>query len=134
MKAATQAEILSFPARLPFQSTPPVKAATRIWVAGSPSRRFQSTPPVKAATCGQTFRHDGGIISIHAAREGGDLAILPLKCRKIISIHAAREGGDACCSKSGGFVSISIHAAREGGDFAVKALVFVFVDFNPRRP
>ena len=33
-----------------------------------------------------------------------------------ISIHAAREGGDlalsTCCSKNG----ISIHAAREGGD------------------
>ena len=34
-----------------FQSTPPVKAATRHQASPpSPSREFQSTPPVKAAT------------------------------------------------------------------------------------
>ena len=56
---------------------------------------FQSTPPVKAAT---KFRHvipPLYTISIHAAREGGD----PNDHRKSqirrISIHAAREGGDA---------------------------------------
>ncbi len=56
---------------------------------------FQSTPPVKAAT-----RIEEGIcqepsISIHAAREGGDETLHKQLPRHAISIHAAREGGDA---------------------------------------
>ena len=34
---------------------------------------FQSTPPVKAATCGFVNVNDFIAISIHAAREGGDI-------------------------------------------------------------
>ena len=59
------------------------------------SIKFQSTPPVKAATrCRAGF---GGLhaISIHAAREGGDSVILATGTAYEISIHAAREGGDA---------------------------------------
>ena len=33
-----------------------------------------------------------------------------------ISIHAAREGGDVGISSGNPLVHISIHAAREGGD------------------
>ena len=82
-----------------------------------------------------------GVISIHAAREGGDVAAGKLiLMHDGISIHAAREGGDdaklqirrppkpfqstppvkaatsAAPPASAGGV-ISIHAAREGGDF-----------------
>ena len=78
---------------------------------------FQSTPPVKAATPCPRVKLPKLLISIHAAREGGDF--LPflhfLYCQ--ISIHAAREGGDWYAVReyehSG---RISIHAAREGGD------------------
>ena len=52
-----------------------------------------------------------------------------------ISIHAAREGGDVSpprdCSR---LAEISIHAAREGGDGKAKALYAKWDDFNPRRP
>ena len=34
--------------------------------------RFQSTPPVKAATAKALYAKWDGMISIHAAREGGD--------------------------------------------------------------
>ena len=51
-------------------------------------------------------------ISIHAAREGGDLE------RKIV-LDAAR---------------ISIHAAREGGDGFATVPTASGSDFNPRRP
>ena len=34
------------------------------------------------------------LISIHAAREGGDMRWIPLRSYRAISIHAAREGGD----------------------------------------
>ena len=80
------------------------------------------------------------LISIHAAREGGDLVSVavsvpvfrfqstpPVKAATMmslhvaktndISIHAAREGGDALRRVRGSQNSqISIHAAREGGD------------------
>ena len=100
-----------------FQSTPPVKAATRTYAHTTFYLVFQSTPPVKAAT---SLGQRGGWlinISIHAAREGGDLAVFAAVVhRNHISIHAAREGGDAKYSKQWAIPYISIHAAREGGD------------------
>ena len=79
----------------PFQSTPPVKAAT---VAFSPAvnyrNKFQSTPPVKAATNKDNSVDKIRCISIHAAREGGDYDDWVGSNRVEISIHAAREGGD----------------------------------------
>ena len=58
-----------------------------------------------------------GAISIHAAREGGDLGVgAQRECRKI-SIHAAREGGDMGIISTSNKGKISIHAAREGGDY-----------------
>ena len=82
-----------------------------------PCALFQSTPPVKAATNASDGLKASLDISIHAAREGGDLHSLhripgqhrfqstpPVKAAtvlaaafnmdKAISIHAAREGGD----------------------------------------
>ena len=56
-------------------------------------------------------------ISIHAAREGGDVSYIVLLNRpQAISIHAAREGGDCNAALAFGGFPISIHAAREGGD------------------
>ena len=55
-----------------FQSTPPVKAATRKRPSEVPSFLFQSTPPVKAATMMSLHVAKTTDISIHAAREGGD--------------------------------------------------------------
>ena len=56
-----------------FQSTPPVKAATRGERIENMINEFQSTPPVKAATAAIRTTNIKGKISIHAAREGGDL-------------------------------------------------------------
>ena len=95
---------------------------------------------MKAATVLAAAFNMDKAISIHAAREGGDMhtseketshkvfqstppvkaATLPRDCvarTGRISIHAAREGGDDVVA----FVNvldfyISIHAAREGGD------------------
>ena len=95
---------------------------------------------MKAATFPVSLSVQSAIISIHAAREGGDVARHGRKRRtEEISIHAAREGGDPFCVRGSryprGFQStppvkaatmlstawlrrrlISIHAAREGGD------------------
>ncbi len=73
-------------------------------------------------------------ISIHAAREGGDIFGTKGLSTLSISIHAAREGGDIADFNKFTQFHISIHAAREGGDLL--AVVF-FVNpcyFNPRRP
>ena len=57
------------------------------------------------------------MISIHAAREGGDYRlVVHSSLTPSISIHAAREGGDHKDYNKGIKKRISIHAAREGGD------------------
>ena len=61
-----------------FQSTPPVKAATPKPFPPPANRKFQSTPPVKAATKLSYLAIRGEGISIHAAREGGDVGGLLL--------------------------------------------------------
>ena len=68
-----------------FQSTPPVKAATSLSRFGAARLKFQSTPPVKAATDSpNNYVFTDIIISIHAAREGGDLiGIAPANARGI---------------------------------------------------
>ena len=85
------------------------------------------------------LRYIGRAISIHAAREGGDIELLALSKMLDISIHAAREGGDPRVRQAADIYMrfqstppvkaatlllwictqarrISIHAAREGGD------------------
>ena len=42
-------------------------------------------------------------LSIHAAREGGDVGIIKLIGKFKLSIHAAREGGDDAISQKGNF-------------------------------
>ena len=53
---------------------------------------------------------------------------------EVISIHAAREGGDYCNYNCDRFGNISIHAAREGGDYSTADWTDKETDFNPRRP
>ena len=73
VKAATlSARVYLSPCR--FQSTPPVKAATQKEVNPEMFTRFQSTPPVKAATQQLSEIEQRERISIHAAREGGDVS------------------------------------------------------------
>ena len=98
------------------------------------------------------------MISIHAAREGGDNAtLLKNLLDAFISIHAAREGGDAVLFSVFHAVivfqstppvkaatlnrhfneaerDISIHAAREGGDHNKARYPDGILYFNPRRP
>ena len=103
------------------------------------SLTFQSTPPVKAATyvCKTVCKID--IISIHAAREGGDVSASstrrhpkifqstpPVKAATIKGEIKPPEQGfqstppvkaaTRCGLKKRGDADISIHAAREGGD------------------
>ena len=57
--------------------------------------RFQSTPPARGATDDDLTISVICTISIHAPREGGDIAEVSLfRFFPRISIHAPREGGD----------------------------------------
>ena len=145
------------PALCEFQSTPPVKAATSPSADNNNVALFQSTPPVKAATYDYRMRNGLSLISIHAAREGGDSSDSSAKVKpsrfqstppvkaatrsrrsgntaRLISIHAAREGGDEALRIVNRIVHISIHAAREGGDRGDTHDKHQRQDFNPRRP
>ena len=100
---------------------------------------------MKAATFLILSHYNIQSISIHAAREGGDVAFSPavnyrnkfqstppvkaatprykmLLVHKPISIHAAREGGDPVAMTHPRLLCISIHAAREGGDAIIAAI------------
>src|ERR1039458_4957410 len=52
----------------------------------------------------------------------------------MVSIHAAREGGDIRLRSLRPSFVVSIHAAREGGDGIVRAYGEHGGSFNPRRP
>ena len=76
-------------------------------------------------------------ISIHAPREGGDLAVCRIPGQhQYISIHAPREGGDADGDRQHHRKFISIHAPREGGDpkgRTVKSAPWAFQSTPPAR-
>ena len=55
-------------------------------------------------------------ISIHAPREGSDLALSTSPYDTGISIHAPREGSDRAAETGRPRRPISIHAPREGSD------------------
>ena len=96
---------------------------------------FQSTPPVKAATNSTMQLYKRWFISIHAAREGGDAVAVKIHSRSRISIHAAREGGDVTrlINVDTGIEFQSTPpvkaATGTGGTYESK-----LDNFNPRRP
>ena len=106
----------------------------------SQANQFQSTPPMRGATRYQSsnllLRH----ISIHAPHAGSDLPIcgmrmiplnfnprppcgerpladLLLLCRKSISIHAPHAGSDLANVDFAVVLNISIHAPHAGSDY-----------------
>ena len=89
---------------------------------------------MKAATVGNYKVRNKPLISIHAAREGGDDSLHLLGNDIPISIHAAREGGDFVICHCVTCRCISIHAAREGGDDMINPIIHSITNFNPRRP
>ena len=89
---------------------------------------------MKAATIKLIIVRHNFTISIHAAREGGDVRKAKQHITRAISIHAAREGGDVKICRNTVRNSISIHAAREGGDHSNGTHGTFSRYFNPRRP
>ena len=96
-----------------------MKAATvEVDVTAKPIKAFQSTPPVKAATWLKVIYFLMFQISIHAAREGGDMRRLQFTA--VINIFQSTPPVKAATKAfaiSATLNGISIHAAREGGDY-----------------
>ena len=122
-----------------FQSTLPVRGATRLPVGAGKAAKFQSTLPVRGATIAlsrveypvvfqSTLPVRGATqgaaapnvlvrISIHAPREGSDGSVCVIVDSILsISIHAPREGSDDEVEARVSQIKISIHAPREGSD------------------
>ena len=141
-----------------FQSTHPLRGATRSPTPVSFTAGFQSTHPLRGATYAQyiwaigeldfnprtpcgvrrhlrlTARADTGI-SIHAPLAGCDHAYDEFVGYEYISIHAPLAGCDAICRKSSCRRKISIHAPLAGCDLScVHGLARRSGNFNPRTP
>ena len=94
-----------------------MKAATQAEFPIVTFKVFQSTPPVKAATYRKLNRAQTIDISIHAAREGGD--VLRMSARPKFHLFQSTPPVKAATRLNLRALTaffISIHAAREGGD------------------
>ncbi len=80
---------------------------------------FQSTPPVRGATRQQRSRWIGQLVSIHAPRAGGDVILMLGQRTVLVSIHAPRAGGDDTLRRLLPLHKVSIHAPRAGGDMRI---------------
>ncbi len=124
-----------------FLSTPSARRATEKGGFSYRKTIFLSTPSARRATVQPEHARGGSVISIHALREEGDLALHDLaadhriflstpsarratntcecwEARTEISIHALREEGDWAKCRDHSHKWISIHALREEGDWA----------------
>ena len=119
--------------------------------------KFQSTPPVRGATR-KGYKYLQSLnISIHAPRAGGDTDGRHYCAPPKISIHAPRAGGDnsqisirrakiifqstppvrgatQTTDNNLRAIMISIHAPRAGGDHISSTVGAVINHFNPRPP
>ena len=77
-----------------FLSTLPARGATTATGGLECTSRFLSTLPARGATAKVVLPEPGIPISIHAPREGSDIAKATKLSSAIISIHAPREGSD----------------------------------------
>ena len=75
------------------------------------------------------------IISIHAAREGGDDDFVPFELKSVaFQSTPPVKAATAESHRKRDAKDISIHAAREGGDHAGADRGQCLRYFNPRRP
>ena len=119
-----------------FQSTPP--RGGRHEFANTctiPNFVFQSTPPARGATYVCILPRQGGAISIHAPREGGDAAVFTVAVALTNFNPRPPRGGRPHLPDGVSVpVAISIHAPREGGDESSLPPMAAPGNFNPRPP
>ena len=122
-------------ARHEFQSTPPVRGATRSDPAYSALSPFQSTPPVRGATSEKFEGYLAAAFQSTPPVRGATIQICSECGEEHISIHAPRAGGDKNLAwKDSVGTVISIHAPRAGGDCSAQTVHTAYPYFNPRPP
>ena len=140
-----------------FQSTHPLRGATRRTTQCVPIYQFQSTHPLRGATgtvlflllfriyfnprtpCGarhrvRTSSSSSNPISIHAPLAGRDSKRHRRPHRSCISIHAPLAGRDQLPISVSMVEMISIHAPLAGRDLASSCFLPQHPHFNPRTP
>ena len=119
-----------------FQSTLPVRGATKGRMDHLPCVPFQSTLPVRGATspAALLFRNKFQFQSTLPVRGATDVLAWS-SATHLISIHAPREGSDRGNNNpSMRLINISIHAPREGSDRPARTQLDILPNFNPRSP
>ena len=122
-----------------FQSTHPMRDATRLTQSIQRAWLFQSTHPMRDATLSQSLGlKPGGKISIHASHAGCDTKQIAGNTDHLgISIHASHAGCDDTASRVTCKPSlISIHASHAGCDFDTSSCTFspkIFQSTHPMR-
>ena len=89
---------------------------------------------MKAATASLIFVSSATIISIHAAREGGDFCTSQPVAVVDISIHAAREGGDEAADRPESWIRFQSTPPVKAATRAHALSLGDAAHFNPRRP
>ena len=123
-----------FPFLMGFQSTLPMRGATRFSNSAHLPFQFQSTLPMRGATYAVGIIVQAILISIHAPHAGSDAA-LPVELQGHINFNPRSPCGERL--DANGFETvepISIHAPHAGSDGMRLALTSVFCHFNPRSP
>ena len=120
---------------LPFQSTHPLRGATKPPEQPPPPSLFQSTHPLRGATALFDRARLSDRISIHAPLAGCDLVTGLLSALPDLfqSTHPLR-GATVAAHGGARFLDISIHAPLAGCDRRARRAAAPRMDFNPRTP
>ena len=118
-----------------FQSTLPVRGATRAYFNIDEFRTFQSTLPVRGATRWDIGELPSDIISIHAPRAGSD-HVRHRIWHPHNHFNPRSPCGERLLRQADLLIGIliSIHAPRAGSDCFNTVLSLPPLNFNPRSP
>ena len=117
-----------------FQSTRPMRGATKSHFLPLHRGWFQSTRPMRGATMNKLFVLITVNVSIHAPHAGRDRIIFIYQKLYYVSIHAPHAGRDIGLHDVDLLNCVSIHAPHAGRDHGLKNLFDFLKCFNPRAP
>ncbi len=133
---ARHAGALPNPKRKWFQSTRPVRGATRLCSRSrTHNDMFQSTRPVRGATKTVVLRYVTPFVSIHAPRAGRDhFYLLVVALYKVFQSTRPVRGATYFWPALAHLGEVSIHAPRAGRDAVNNYAAAWNTGFNPRAP
>ena len=103
-------------------------------VTGAVDFMFQSTRPMRGATRVLVDRHPPIVVSIHAPHAGRDIGRSVMREASVVSIHAPHAGRDIIVLIHLCDEDVSIHAPHAGRDIRRNPRICSMLRFNPRAP